>query len=84
MTHQFLVTIYWPPEGRQRRGHGYKYLVLADTEAAALDRAEQRWAGKMGGAKKHATEIVGEADADFFELSCFPPVYEQLRGVGRN
>ena len=58
----YIVIMHWPPEGRSRYGHGYNYLVLADTEKEAIDIAEKRWAGKQGGANPHTTTVTGRVD----------------------
>ena len=72
MTRRFIVWMRWPPEGRSRYGHGYHYLVFAATEEDAVARVEARWAGKQGGANPHTTEVLGETEADLFELSRLP------------
>lgn len=58
----YIVTIHWPPRGRERYGHSYKYLVLATTEEMAVERVEERWAGKQGGADPHTTTVLGQVE----------------------
>lgn len=72
MIRQFIVNIYWPPEGHERHGRGYNYLVLAATAEDAWARVEARWSGKTGGAKPHTTQVLGVVDIDLFELGQLP------------
>lgn len=72
MMRRFLVKIHWPPQGRERYGHGYNYLVLTDTAEQAVARVEARWHGKQGGATPHTIQVVGVTETDLFELSRIP------------
>lgn len=69
----YIVGIYWPPQGRERHGHSYQYLVLANTEEQAIQRVEGRWAGKQGGANPHETLVLGKVEGVYlFKLAELP------------
>ena len=70
---KFIIRMKWPPQGRQRYGHAYLYLVFAKTSNAAMAKAEGYWEGKQGGANPHMTELVGEIKkSDIFVLDELP------------
>lgn len=69
---RFIVWIHWPPEGRSRYGHGYHYLVFANSADQAEAITEARWEGKTGGDKPHTTEVLGATEVNLFELSRLP------------
>lgn len=73
---RYIVGIYWPPQGQERSGHRYQYLVLADTEDQAIGRVEGRWAGKQGGANPHETLVLGKVEGvHLFKLAELPEEY---------
>lgn len=75
----YIVTILWPPQGRERFGHGYNYLVLdCHDKQEAIERVEGHWAGKQGGVNPHETTAYPVVESiSLFRLAEVP---EEHRG----